>query len=194
MTVRSRSFCLGVAAATPCCVLAWTLLRLSGAPSLPAPDPAPPDSSLADSVAETPEQRQRRLEAWVEALNAATPDKAWSTKAPASATEAETRLRALHEVTALSAAELLALLDGEKRRGSATTLGTLRLLIGALARHDPEAALRWMKGNLNRSSKWDVCWRDVGRVWALEDPQGFAAWFRTGGDAEYATSTASPST
>ncbi len=183
MTVRSRSFCLGAVVAMPCCVLAWTLLRLSGARSHPAP--TPPDRPLADSVAETPEQRRQRQEAWVAALNAATPDEAWSTKAPASVTEAETRLRALREVTALSAAELLALLDSEKRRGGETTLGTLRLLIGALARHDPEAALRWMKGNLNRSAKWDVCWQDVGRVWALEAPQGFAAWFGKGADAEY---------
>jgi hypothetical protein len=40
--------------------------------------------------------------------------------------------------------------------------------------------MQWMATHLSRHSKWDACWEDVGRLWALYDPAGLAAWHRSG--------------
>lgn len=184
MNHRWRSFWLGVLAGTPCLVVGWFLFSASSAKEL-APPTGRTGPVVAATAPETAAERRIRLDTWVDTLNASTPEESWTTKAPSSPQEAEWRLKAMAEARELAARDLLSLLDREMSKPTQSTIGTMRLLIGALAHQDPEAALRWMKENLNRSARWDLCWRDVGRIWALNDPKGFSEWFRNGKAAEY---------
>jgi hypothetical protein len=185
MTARSRAFGIGMVSALPLVVAAVWYARAVKFRSMPAVSPPASALQTAADHDQDVDSRRRELAAWIDDLQDLMPDEPGGTAAPRNPAEAQSRLDALARAHSLATDNIVWLLDRAASQDPPATTGTVRLLLTAYARRDAPAAVHWMAAHLSQHSKWDACWKDVGRLWALHDPAGLAAWHRSGNSRDF---------